>query len=358
MAAPAISVRGLVQSYQGRTVLSVPELDLEPGAMLTLLGPNGSGKSTLLRLLGLLETPVSGQIAYHGRVPASAKERLEQRRHMVMVFQDPLLFKGTVYDNVAYGLRLRKTPPQLERQRVHETLELLGLSSLARRGVAGLSGGEAQKTALARALVLQPSIMFLDEPTAYLDAPTRQSFCTELLALLEALRITAVFVTHDRNEARRMSRVVAVLFAGKLEQLGPVEEVFRQPVSAQLAAFLGVENLFPATACLENGRTRLRAPGLELAATAAAGGPVTVGLRPQDLHLDTGERGSINVLAGTVRNLIPQDAAWRLDVDCGVHLVVYVSEQEAYRRGLKAGQLVRLAVAPERVLVYATSGPG
>jgi len=352
MAAPAISVRGLVQTYQGRTVLSVPELDLEPGAMLTLLGPNGSGKSTLLRLLGLLETPVAGRIAYHGRVLSHAKERLEQRRQMVMVFQDPLLFRGTVYDNVAYGLRLRKTPPHLERQRVHETLELLGLGSLATRGITSLSGGEEQKTALARALVLRPSIMFLDEPTAYLDAPTRHSFCAELLALLDALGIATVFVTHDRNEARRMSRAVAVLLAGRLEQLGPAEEVFRRPGSVQLAAFLGVENLFPAMACRENGCTRLQAPGLELRAAAAAGGPVTVGLRPQDLHLDVDGGASTNVFAGTIRHVMPQDAACRLEVDCGIPLVVYVSEQEADRRGLRAGQAVRLSVDPERVLVY------
>lgn len=352
MAAPAISIRHLLQSYQGREVLSVPELDIEPGAMLTLLGPNGSGKSTLLRLLGLLETPKSGRIAYHGRVPATARERLEQRRHMVMVFQDPLLFKGTVYDNVAYGLRLRKTPRHLERQRVHETLELLGLGSLVHRGISGLSGGEAQKAALARALVLQPTIMFLDEPTAYLDAPTRQSFCTELLSLLDALKITAVFVTHDRNEARRMSRAVAVLLAGRLEQLGPAEEVFQRPASAQLAAFLGVENLFPAMAYLDNGVTRLRASGLELLATAATGGAVTVGLRPQDLHLDAHDVGYANVMGGTVRSLVPQDAAWRLVVDCGVPLVVYVSEHEARRRGLGPGQVVRLSVDPERVLVY------
>ncbi|MEW6524201.1 MAG: ABC transporter ATP-binding protein [Bacillota bacterium] len=356
MASPAISVRGLVQQYQGQTVLSVPELDIEAGTVLTLLGPNGSGKSTLLRLMGLLEKPTSGSVAFSGKVPQNAGERLDQRRRMVMVFQDPLLFRGTVYDNVAYGLRLRKFPRHLTQRRVQETLDLVGLGPLGQRDVATLSGGEAQKAALARALALEPEILFLDEPTAYLDAPARQGFRDELLTLLDALHITTVFVTHDRTEARLVSRSVAVLFDGVVEQTGPVEDVFRRPGSARLAAFLGVENLFSAVAEPHNGCARLRAKGLELTASTIAGGEVTVGLRPQDLYLESPESPAGNAVVGTIRRLLPEGAAYRLEADCGVPLVVYVSEQEVHRWGLGPGRPVRLSIDPQQVLVYGTPG--
>lgn len=353
MAPPALSARGLEQCYHGRRVLRVPELAVEAGSVLTVLGPNGSGKSTLLRLLGLLERPAAGTIAYSGHVPTDEAQRLAQRRKMVMIMQDPLLFAGTVRQNVAYGLRLRGVPgPELAR-RTAGVLELLGLSALAGRHVSTLSGGEAQKAALARALVLEPEVMFLDEPTAYLDVPARRDFLQRLLTLLADLGLTVVFVTHDRAEARLLDGQVAVLFEGEISQCGPAAEVFAYPVDARTAAFLGVENLLSARAVRVAGGVRVETGGVRLGSSADWPGPqVTVGLRPDDLRLvDDGEQPD-NLISGTVRGLWPEGPALRLEADAGVPIQTYVTAAEARRRGLRPGVPVRLTVEPDRVLVY------
>ena len=200
-------------AYDGRTVLDVPQLTLRRGEILTLLGENGSGKTTLLRLLGLLVRPIRGRVVFGGEEVdfGSTRRLLELRRRMAAVMQEPLLCRMNVRRNVALGLRFRGVPkPEIDK-RVDAWLERLAISHLAGRPASKLSGGESQRTSLARAMVLDPEILYMDEPFAALDAPTRQSHLQEFRAVLAESGVTTVFATHDRGEALGLGDRVAVL---------------------------------------------------------------------------------------------------------------------------------------------------
>ncbi|MCL6451563.1 MAG: ATP-binding cassette domain-containing protein [Acetobacteraceae bacterium] len=213
---PVIQARGLRLALDGRTIVDVPELEVRQGEVLGIMGPNGAGKSTLLRLLALLQRPTAGEVRIDGRRPRTRAEVLAARRLMAMVFQEPLLLSGTVYFNVALGLRLRGLPEAAVRSRAPDWIERLGLGPLARRNVRTLSAGEAQRAALARAFALQPRVLFLDEPFAALDSPTRAALAGELQAILAATGTTAVFVGHDPVEVRRVSHRVVEMEGGRL----------------------------------------------------------------------------------------------------------------------------------------------
>ncbi|HEY8347920.1 MAG TPA: ATP-binding cassette domain-containing protein [Symbiobacteriaceae bacterium] len=215
--------------YRGkRLVLDVPSLAVEEGEVLAVIGPNGAGKSTLLEALALL-TPASMTYRFGGRTVRLPDEALALRRQMAVVFQRPLLLDGTVFDNVALGLRLRRVPEAEVRQRVNTWLERFGVAHLARRHSWTLSGGEAQRVSLARALVLQPRVLFLDEPFGPLDVLTRSAILQDLRAILRSAGVTALFVTHDFTEIPPMADRVAVLMEGRIRQTGTPREVFARP---------------------------------------------------------------------------------------------------------------------------------
>jgi tungstate transport system ATP-binding protein len=200
MSEVVLELHDVAVEYDGRTVLDVPHLAVRRGEILTLLGENGSGKTTLLRLLGLLIRPARGCVVFAGQEVdfGSQRQLLELRRRMASVMQDPLLCRMSVRRNVALGLRFRRLPGDEITQRVDCWLESLSILHLANRPAAKLSGGEAQRTSLARAMALNPEVLFLDEPFAALDAPTRQSLLQEFQAVLADSGVTAVFATHDR----------------------------------------------------------------------------------------------------------------------------------------------------------------
>ncbi|MFC1575511.1 ATP-binding cassette domain-containing protein [Gemmatimonadota bacterium] len=198
-----LELHDVTVAYHGRTVLSVPHLAVRRGEILTLLGENGSGKTTLLRLLGLLVRPHEGRVVLGGEEVdfGSARRLLELRRRMAGVMQEPLLCRMSVRRNVALGLRFRRLPKPETERRVDAWLQRLSISHLGDRQASNLSGGEAQRTSLARAMVLDPEALFLDEPFAALDAPTRQGLLQEFKAVLADSGVTTVFATHDRGEA-------------------------------------------------------------------------------------------------------------------------------------------------------------
>ena len=192
--------------------------------MLAVVGPNGAGKSTLVQVLALLERPARGEVLFDG-APASGNA-LPYRRRMAVVFQEPLLLDTTVESNVGSGLALRGVPVQEQRRRSTEWLERFGIAHLAKRSARTLSGGEAQRMSLARALVLEPEVLLLDEPFSALDQPTRAALIDDLDRVLMASRIATVFVTHDRSEALRLGDRIAVLMDGRMRQVGSPAEVF------------------------------------------------------------------------------------------------------------------------------------
>ncbi len=238
----AYRLEGLEKRYGGRTVLRVLALDIYQGELFVLVGPSGAGKSTLLRLLNFLERPDRGTITFrslvsNGRNPVP----LAARRQVTMVFQRPVLFRGSVYDNVAYGLRLRRQPLEPV---VSETLERLGLSDLARMSVQTLSGGEAQRVALGRALVIRPQVLLLDEPTANLD-PANVALIEEIIAGVNREQgTTVVLVTHNVFQARRLADRAGLLLDGHLIEVAPVEAFFEAPRDPRTAAFVRGEMVY------------------------------------------------------------------------------------------------------------------
>lgn len=230
-------IRNVVINRNGRAVLQVDSLDIQRGETLTVVGPNGAGKSTLLLALARLLKPSCGDILFDGRSLKQLNE-LEYRRKISFVFQAPLLMDMTVEQNVALGLKFRGTPKEEAQARSHEWMKQLGVDSLAKRRASQLSGGEAQRVSLARAFVLEPELLLLDEPFSALDPPTRSKLIQDLCDLLEGTHRTAVFVTHNLSEAAKLSHRIAVVIGGVLRQVGTAEQIKSNPADEAVAAFL------------------------------------------------------------------------------------------------------------------------
>ena len=232
-----IQIRDLVVTRNGRNALQIDSLDIQRGETLTVVGPNGAGKSTLLLTVARLLKPSQGEIVYAGKSLQQWNE-LEYRRKVSVVFQAPLLMDMTVEKNVALGLKFRGTPKEETRIRAEEWMKQLGVESLAKRRAGQLSGGEAQRVSLARALVLEPELLLLDEPFSALDPPTRSKLIQDLSLLLENNHRTAVFITHNLSEAAKLSHRIAVIIGGVLCQVGTAEEIKSNPADERVASFL------------------------------------------------------------------------------------------------------------------------
>jgi len=226
MSLALLEVRSLSKSIGPVEILSKINLTVERGEILGLIGPTGSGKTTLLRLVNLLDEPSSGRILFEGREVTGKpeKEQLRARRKMAMVFQKPVMFKASVEENVSYGLRVRGSVDATVREKVEEALAAVGLSGYEGRDANTLSGGETQRIALARALVLAPELLLLDEPTANLD-PGSAASIDSLLQTLAKSRTAVILATHNMEQCRKLAGRVAVLQSGRLVALGRSEEI-------------------------------------------------------------------------------------------------------------------------------------
>ncbi len=234
---PLVLVRDLLVQ-RGRFTLEIPYMELARGETLALVGPNGSGKSTLLMVLGLLLRPKRGVIQLCGEKTCGLASPLALRRKVAMVFQEPLLLKGTVLKNVLMGLRLRGLKGKAALEGAVQALERLGVAHLCERDAASISGGEAQRVSLARALALEPELLLLDEPFSSLDPPSRDRLLDDLEALLFSTGTTAVMSTHDRLDEMGICKKVAVMQEGRLLQLGHPREVIQNPAHPFVAEFL------------------------------------------------------------------------------------------------------------------------
>lgn len=221
-----LSVDNITLVKNKRLILDIPSFSLKKGEVVTLLGPNGAGKSSFLQILALLQEPTAGAIKFGGET-VQRSNVLSFRRRMAVVFQEALLLNTTVFNNVAQGLKIRKIDRAAVDGRVNHWLDKMGVAHLSRRMPRFLSGGEAQRVSLARALALEPEVLFLDEPFSALDFPTRITLLTEIGELLKEAGITTVFVTHDYSEIEYLTREVALIqqgsiaFRGDWEQLRP-----------------------------------------------------------------------------------------------------------------------------------------
>ncbi|HEX7120649.1 MAG TPA: sn-glycerol-3-phosphate ABC transporter ATP-binding protein UgpC [Longimicrobiales bacterium] len=288
----AVTLERLTKVYDGGAV-AVKELDLEirDGEFLVLVGPSGCGKSTTLRMIAGLEAPTSGRIRIGAR---DVTDAAPGERDIAMVFQNYALYPHmTVRENLAFGLRVRKTPKAEVERRVREVAATLGLSELLGRRPAALSGGQRQRVALGRAIVREPSVFLFDEPLSNLDAKLRVHTRAELVRLHRELGTTMVYVTHDQVEALTMGQRIAVLHAGELQQLAPPLDVYDRPANLTVAAFIGSPpmNFFPGrldadglAAWFTGASFRLEVPPPERAAT-----DVVLGVRPEHVALSTAE---------------------------------------------------------------------
>ncbi len=342
-----IAAHDVLVAYGARAALDVPALAVAESEVLAVIGPNGAGKSTLLRVLALLEAPARGSVTVRGVPARSAAERLALRRRMASVFQNPLLCDTTVAANACLPLAFRGVARAEAARRVGPWLERLGIAHLADRPARTLSGGEAQRTSLARAFAAEPEVLFLDEPFAALDPPTREALLDDLAALLAAARTTTVFVTHDRDEALRLGDRVAVLLEGRIAQLGPPEEVFGAPADEAVARLVGVENLLPGRVVAARDGVVEVAVGertLAVAGAARVGDHALVGLRPEDVVLEPrapgGPTSARNRLAGTVVQVAPLGALYRVVVECGPRLTAVVTRPSVEALGLAPGAAV------------------
>ncbi len=228
-----------------KQILDVEQFQLQKGEVMAVIGPNGAGKSTLLQVLALLQRPSSGELLFRGE-NVNNKNILAFRRKMAVVFQEALLLDTTVYNNVASGLQIRGHKRNEIDALVRDWLERLGIRSLAHRSARVLSGGESQRVSLARAFVLEPEVLFLDEPFSPLDYPTKKGLIGELRDILQATKITTVLVTHDYHEIPVLADSVTVLDKGKIIQSCAQQEVFSRPANEMVAGLLGVSDSRPA----------------------------------------------------------------------------------------------------------------
>lgn len=298
--AVSVSGEGLRVTYRKKTVLDVASVHVPAGTTYAILGASGAGKSTLLRVLGLLEPPTEGRVLIAGRVVH--RRDLATRRTIAAVFQKPYLLRGTVGANVGYGLRLRGVDAAERRQRVLEGLARVGLAGWEQRSALTLSGGEAQRVALARALVLKPSLLLLDEPLSYLDPLLKRELTGEFAEILSSEQVTAIYVTHDQDEAAVVADRIGVMREGRIVAEGLPDAVLGLPADEWLASFVGMEpSLKGRVVGVRDGLTEVQCGGTLIYTTAASepGSEVLVGVRPEDITLY--ESGALLPL-GSARN--------------------------------------------------------
>jgi putative spermidine/putrescine transport system ATP-binding protein len=275
----AVRLEDLHRSYGEVRALDGLTLDVDPGAMLVLLGPSGCGKTTALRALAGLEDVDRGRVLVDGRDVTGAPTN---KRDMGMVFQAYSLFPHlTALDNVAFGLRMRRVGTAERRRRAGEALELVGLSALADRYAGQMSGGQQQRVALARALAIRPRVLLLDEPLSALDARVRTQLREEIRRIQLEVGTTAVFVTHDQEEALAVADQVGVMSAGRLEQLAAPQDVYDRPATRFVAEFVGLSSRVPAT--VRDGRARTAGGEVPLLPGSADGPDVHVLVRPESV---------------------------------------------------------------------------
>lgn len=324
-----IGLHQLAKSFDGVPAVTGIDLDIPAGQFYSLLGASGCGKTTTLRMIAGFEKPDSGRIELDGRDVVGDPPH---RRPVNTVFQTYALFPFmTVSDNVAFGLKYLKTSREETRRRVGEALELVQMGKFAKRRPAQLSGGQQQRVALARALVLRPRVLLLDEPLGALDAKLRRQLQLELRAVQREVGITFVYVTHDQEEALTMSDHIAVLADGRVEQVGPPQEIYSSPATTFVAGFLGAANIFDADVVDVSGTSAVcLAVDTRLGAVvdrSVSRGAAAIVIRPERIALqgpDEPVRAGDNAISGTVAQIVYLGAQTQVHVDVGAATTLVV----------------------------------
>jgi tungstate transport system ATP-binding protein len=344
-----IEAGNLGKSYGEKEILKGITFSIPAGEIFGLIGPSGSGKSTLLRVLDLIEMPTAGTLSVFGE-DALSGDRFRLRRRMAMLYQKPVIFNRSVFDNIAMGMKYRKEGQAAIESRVREALREIGLSEYARRSARTLSGGEAQRVALARAIVTDPEVLFLDEPTANLDPPSVEKIEEIILRLNRDTGMTIVLSTHDMLQGQHLAGRIGVVMDGRLPQIGTTPEIFHKPATKNIARFVQVDNIFPGTIRAGGrGEASIDVAGISFTAISPLppGRDVNILFRAEDVTIlpaRPAETSARNLFPGRVKHLMPSGPFVHVIIDCGIDITALVTIRSAEDLNLGYGREVWVSV--------------
>ena len=334
-----IELRHITKEFEdGFTAVSDFNLKVRRGEFVTFLGPSGCGKTTTLRMIAGFDTPTSGEILLNGK---NITDLPPNKRPVNTVFQRYALFPHmNIFENIAFGLKLKKLPQDVIVRKVKKVLELVDLEGFEKRSVSTLSGGQQQRVAIARALVNEPEILLLDEPLGALDLKMRKEMQIELKAMHDELGITFIYVTHDQEEALTMSDQIVVMNEGKMQQIGTPEDIYNEPKNAFVADFIGESNIFNG---IMTGRLRARFCGGEFVCVddIEEGTHINAVVRPEDVELTAPEKG---IIWGTVSSVVFKGMHYEITVESGKNEIVAQSVHSAM-----VGNRVGICVEPDNI---------
>ena len=336
-----IELKGIRKSYDGNVnIVEDINLEIGKGEFVTLLGPSGCGKTTTLRMIAGFEIPTEGEILLNGK---DISDLPPYKRPINTVFQRYALFPHlNIFDNVAFGLKLKKLGKKEIEEKVHHALEIVDLEGFDKRSVSTLSGGQQQRVAIARAIVNEPEILLLDEPLGALDLKMRKEMQIELKQMHKELGITFIYVTHDQEEALTMSDKIVVMADGCIQQIGTPEDIYNEPVNAFVADFIGESNIFNGTMA---GHLKVEFCGavFDCVDDYPKNKPVEIVVRPEDIEMCPAAEGQ---LVGTVTNVTFKGVHFEITVECGKFEIVIQSTKSA-----KAGDEIGMKIGPEEIHV-------
>lgn len=341
-----LEARDLTVNLGGREILRIPGFEVRQNEVLVVIGPNGSGKSTLVLTLGLLLKPETGTLLFRGQPVMNRSQIFTTRRRFAMVFQEALLLDATVWENVTLGLRLHGISKKEAQTRAEKWMQRFGIASLANRQAKTLSGGEAKRASLARAFVLQPEILFLDEPFNALDTPTRQSLLEDFEDVLRETHMTTVMVTHDHSEALSLADRMVVMIDGKVRQTGIPEEVFAYPADESVADFIEAGNILQGIVEQQDGLALVKVAGnriIQAVSALPSGTRVAMFLPYEDVTITVGNTEGVlssarNQLKGTIIKAFPQGSQLKVTMDCGFFISCLITRRSWEDLGLEIGR--------------------
>jgi len=351
-----LELNGISKNYDQEEILRNVDLKIKKGTNIGLIGPTGCGKTTLLRVIDLLEAPDSGKIIFKGKdvLNYSKKEKIKFRRKIGMVFQKPVVFRGTVMENVAYGPDIRGQNKNDLKEKISETLEALGLGGYEDRNASSLSGGETQRMALARVLINEPELLILDEPTANLD-PLSTEKIESIILKLKKKETTVIMATHDLIQGQRLCDEIAIL-NHEIFQIGSPEDVFSKPKNRFVADFVGVKNIIQGHAePASEGLSAIKTDSLTIYSSESLNGPVHVSIRPEDitLSLNKVETSALNEFKGEVTEISKQGALVNVKINVSNEIfMVYMTRKSFLDMELSLGSPVWIQFKASAVHVF------